>query len=90
MNLDSYRGTGQALNSRNAIGTNTTSDGIISGNASTGGYKKVKGHGGAGHKRSKSQGISLIFRSILVHMSQMSKSINVMGGRQNTHASIGG
>jgi hypothetical protein len=26
----------------------------------------------------------------LVHMSHMSKSINVMGGRQNTHASIGG
>jgi hypothetical protein len=31
-----------------------------------------------------------IFKVLLVHMSQMSKSINVMGGRQNTHASIGG
>ena len=31
-----------------------------------------------------------IFKFLLVHMSQMSKSINVMGGRQNTHASIGG
>jgi hypothetical protein len=35
--------------------------------------------------------VFLVFLKVfLVHMSQMSKSINVMGGRQNTHASIGG
>ena len=82
MNLDSYRGSGHALNSRNALGPNTT-DGMISGGASTGGFKKGKAHGGAGHKRSKSQGTKILHNSdsCIVHMSQMSKSINVMGGR---------